>query len=54
MAQCSEAVVNHNGVTFACPGASLEKVNTKEALSSAEQRKGERLNEKGAHTRLRR
>ena len=41
VAQCSEAVVNHYGVTFACLGASLEKLNTKqEALSGAVQREG--------------
>ena len=39
--RCSEAVVNHYGVTFACHGASLEKLNTKqEALSGAVQREG--------------
>ena len=47
--RCSEAVVNHYGVTFACLGASLEKLNTKqEALSGAVQREGERLNEERA------
>ena len=41
VAQCSEAVVNYYGVTFAGLGASLEKLNTKqEALSSAMQREG--------------
>ena len=39
--RCSEAVVNHCGVTFACHGASLEKLNTKkEALRGAVQREG--------------
>ena len=49
VAQCSEAVVNHYGVTFACLGASLEKLNTKqEAVSGAVQREGGRLNKERA------
>ena len=53
VAQCSEAVVNHYGVTFACLGSSLEKLNMKqEALSSAVQREGERLNEERAGHRV--
>ena len=51
--QCSEAVVNHYGVTFSCLGSSLEKLNTKqEALSGAVQREGERLNEERAGHRV--
>jgi len=51
--QCSEAVVNHYGVTFSCLGSSLEKLNTKqEALSGAVQREGERLNEERASHRV--
>ena len=51
--RCSEAVVNHYGVTFACLGASLEKLNMKqEALSGAMQREGERLIEEPSRQRL--
>ena len=51
--QCSEAVVNHYGVTLSCLGSSLEKLNTKqEALSGAVQREGERLNEERAGHRV--
>ena len=51
--QCSEAVVNHYGVTFSCLGSSLEQLNTKqEALSGAVQREGERLNEERAGHRV--
>ena len=51
--RCSEAVVNHYGVTFSCLGSSLEKLNTKqEALSSAVQTEGERLNEERAGHRV--
>ena len=30
VAQCTDAVVNHYGVTFACLGSSLEKLNIKQ------------------------
>jgi len=51
VALCSEAVVNHYGVTFSCLGASLEKLNNKQTqLTKAVQKEGEKLNEeRGMH-----
>ena len=47
--KCSQVVAYHYGITIACLGASLKKLNTKqEALSGAVQREGERLNEERA------
>ena len=33
VSQCTEAVVNHYGVTFACMGSSLEKLNQKQGIN---------------------
>ena len=47
--ECSQAVVDHYGVTFACLGSSLEKLNTKQELLTVRvNQEGERLNEERA------
>merc|ERR1719397_1843798 len=47
--QCSEAVVDHYGVTFTCLGSSLEKLNTKqEILAVRVSQGGEKLNDERA------
>ena len=46
VALCSQAVVNHYGVTFSCLGATLDKLNTRqEILTVAVQKEGERINQ---------
>ena len=49
VSQCSEAVVDHYGVTFACLGSSLEKLNSKqEVLAVRVHQEGEKLAEEQA------
>ena len=51
VSQCSEAVVDHYGVTFSCLGSSLQKLTTKqEGLAAAVQQEDRTLNEeRGQH-----
>ena len=53
VSQCSEAVVDHYGVTFACLGSSLEKLNSKqEVLAVRVHQEGEKLREERARHKL--
>ena len=53
VSQCSEAVVDHYGVTFSCLGSSLQKLTTKqEGLAAAVQQEGRTLNEERAQHRV--
>ena len=46
MSECSEAVVDHYGVTFTCLGSSLDKLNSKqEILAVRVHQEGEKLSE---------
>ena len=47
--ECSQAVVDHYGVTFSCLGSSLDKLNTKQELLAVRvNQEGEKLNEERA------
>ena len=49
MTECSQAVVDHYGVTFSCLGSSLDKLNTKQELLAVRvNQEGEKLNEERA------
>ena len=49
MNECSQAVVDHYGVTFSCLGSSLDKLNTKQELLAVRvNQEGEKLNEERA------
>ena len=49
VSQSSQAVVDHYGITFACLGSSLEKLNTKQDLLTVRvNQEGEKLNEERA------
>ena len=53
VSQCSEAVVDHYGVTFACLGSSLEKLNSKqEVLAVRVHQEGEKLREERARHKV--
>ena len=53
VSQCSEAVVDHYGVTFACLGSSLEKLNSKqEVLAGRVHQEGEKLREERARHKV--
>ena len=53
VSQCSEAVVDHYGVTFACLGSSLEKLNSKqEVLAVRVHHEGEKLREERARHKV--
>ena len=46
VSECSEAVVDHYGVTFTCLGSSLDKLNSKqEILAVRVHQEGEKLSE---------
>ena len=47
--ECSQAVVDHYGVTFSCLGSSLDKLSTKQELLAVRvNQEGEKLNEERA------
>ena len=53
VSECSEAVVDHYGVTFACLGSSLEKLNSKqEVLAVRVHQEGEKLREERARHKV--
>ena len=53
VSQCSEAVVDHYGVTFTCLGSSLEKLNSKqEVLAVRVHQEGEKLREERARHKV--
>ena len=53
VSECSEAVVDHYGVTFVCLGSSLEKLNSKqEVLAVRVHQEGEKLREERARHKV--